>query len=42
MIQIEQTHTFSMIQIEKTYTFSMIHALPSPEKMAFDTPWGSR
>ena len=31
-----------MIQIEKTHTFSMIHALPSPEKMAFDTPWGSR
>ena len=42
MIQIEKTHTFSMIQIEKTYTFSMIHALLSPEKMAFDTPWGSR
>lgn len=30
-----------MIQIEKTHTFSMIHALSSPEKMAFDTPWGS-
>ena len=42
MIQIKETHTFSMIQIEKTYTFSMIHALSSPEKMAFDTPWGSR
>ena len=38
MIQIKETHTFSMIQIEKTYTFSMIHALPSPEKLAFDTP----
>lgn len=37
-----QKYTFSMIQIEKTYTFSMIHALPSPEKMAFGTPWGSR